>query len=718
MFRDAGHTPFVRSRRGKSATPTPSPSPAPRSSARLGGAAPQPAAAAAAASLLAFAPHPDLSALVLVLVRVLGAYFVTSQWDRDADEAYNYWEPAHFMLYGAGMQTWEANVRYMFRSYGFSGVGAALGFVLGGFHGDDKVTVLYRVRMALALGCAAAEAFLYTSVRLRFGARVALLMLAGSLLSVGMLFVAPALLPNSFTMVGFTLAWGLWLREQHAAAAAVAAGALALGFPFAALALPPLGLHMLGSTLPRQLLEGTLRPLRPLWAWCEAPRAGAARRGGAWDWAPLLGLLSAGAASLALCTAYAACVDRLYYGVWASFQGNTLLYNLNLRSDGNGRGSDNFADPTVAGRSWYVKNLFYSHNVVALLALGSPVLLLAAALLRGGCSARSLAPSPSTSWRAALAAQLWLYFAVFSLKAHKEERFMYPIYPLLPLLAALAVDALVEALAARCSALAWPAARAASRPLLLALLAALALAAAALSLSRAAMLTSAYSGHLAVWTAFARASAYRLEAPGGSGEQPPLHAWAHPVRGLLGRDAAASAPPGVTVCAGQEWHRFPGSFFLPERTASESGGPAVLRYVRFEPPGVSHPCLPHAYNASSAAAAAQPNALFNSDNAEVPQFFVQPDACHYLVDFLGRAGAGSAMQPWFEQGSAGLAGGQCVAGWRAVFSAPFLDRAASEGASASGARGTLRTLATRTFYVPWLTPQLQEWGTYYLLKKC
>jgi hypothetical protein len=36
---------------------------------------------------------------------------------------------------------------------------------------------------------------------------------------------------------------------------------------------------------------------------------------------------------------------------------------------------------------------------------------------------------------------LYLWFAVFFLQSHKEERFLYPVYPLIALMAACAVDA-------------------------------------------------------------------------------------------------------------------------------------------------------------------------------------------------------------------------------------------------------------------------------------
>jgi hypothetical protein len=804
LKKDAGHTPFVRERRksggGRGASSTPTPRPPASSAGTPQAALPSPASAAAAAaadfasSILSYAPHPDFSALVLVLVRIVGTYNVTSLWDRDADEAFNYFENTHYMLYGSGMQTWENNRKYMFRSYGYGGLYALVGFFMGGFHGDDKVTVYYRMRMIFAMVCAGAEAFLYTSVKKRFGGRIALLLLLGLLLSPGMLQVASSYLPNTFTMVFFMVAWGFWLRENHAAAAALASVALALGFPFAVLSLPPLVLHILGCTLPPALLQcwplhylaGAAPPPQQRRA-SPPPPAGASgggRRGAsaaaaaaaqhpapatasaAWDWSPILSVVYASLGALGGATLYAACVDRYFYGVWTSYQLNTLYYNLNIPSllvklngvlarvhltalqvqldpsDGNLRGSDNFADPTVAGKLWYVKNLLLSHSLVALLALLCPLWLAVQALLAhysplftptapsasastSTSSPPAAPPSPPSTRKATLAAQLALYLTIFSFKPHKEERFMYPIYPLIPLCAAFVLDGALDLLAARMLRLLPPPPRSRSHsssssdpleaPLLLrrtsyGIIGLFFLLSGALSLSRVAMLSLAFTGHHKVWLAFARRTAYHL--PGTQGL---LHSFAYPVRsGIM--EAAADAPPALTVCAGQEWHRFPGSFFLPEKTqqggggrgggssSSEGGGAAQLRFIRFEREGTPHPCLPHPFPRGAYGGQAVEE-RFNSDNREVPQFFVDQGACNYIIDFRKGGGQHNPRQPWFSQQEDPPLGA-CRGGWRSVVQEKFLDRDENPG------------LFARSLYLPGVSAAQQVWGTYHLLERC
>ncbi|QQP41455.1 Mannosyltransferase, partial [Caligus rogercresseyi] len=48
---------------------------------------------------------------------ILSARIISAFWSNisDCDETYNYWEPAHFLLYGKGFQTWEYSPVYALR---------------------------------------------------------------------------------------------------------------------------------------------------------------------------------------------------------------------------------------------------------------------------------------------------------------------------------------------------------------------------------------------------------------------------------------------------------------------------------------------------------------------------------------------------------------------------------------------------------------------------
>ena len=57
-----------------------------------------------------------LCSLTLVVQVILSARLGAAVWSgiSDCDETFNYWEPAHFMLYGNGLQTWEYQVPFVF----------------------------------------------------------------------------------------------------------------------------------------------------------------------------------------------------------------------------------------------------------------------------------------------------------------------------------------------------------------------------------------------------------------------------------------------------------------------------------------------------------------------------------------------------------------------------------------------------------------------------
>ncbi|KAJ3108166.1 mannosyltransferase [Phlyctochytrium planicorne] len=48
----------------------------------------------------------------------------------DCDEVFNYWEPAHFLQYGYGLQTWEYSPKYAIRSWAYVEAHAEIGKLL------------------------------------------------------------------------------------------------------------------------------------------------------------------------------------------------------------------------------------------------------------------------------------------------------------------------------------------------------------------------------------------------------------------------------------------------------------------------------------------------------------------------------------------------------------------------------------------------------------
>jgi alpha-1,2-mannosyltransferase len=122
----------------------------------------------------------------------------------------------------------------------------------------------------------------------------------------------------------------------------------------------------------------------------------------------------------------------------------------------------------------------------------------------------------------------YIWLSIFSLQAHKEERFMYPIYPFLALNAAIALHSILSYLGST-----NPRRLVSKIPskIKLAIVSVGVVLAVNAGISRTYGLVAAYSAPMAVYSA--------LQTPG-------------------------LTKPGDILCLGKEWYRFPSSYFLPK----------------------------------------------------------------------------------------------------------------------------------------------------------
>lgn len=180
--------------------------------------------------------------------------------------------------------------------------------------------------------------------------------------------------------------------------------------------------------------------------------------------------------------------------------------------------------------TFYFKNLALNFNLWFFLALLAMPLFIAQKII---------APSgrgfPSAMRAIVFLAPFYLWFAIFTLQPHKEERFMYPAYPFLALNAAVSAHIVLTA-----------AGHVGQNPLLRKIPAQMRLFAVvvvpffvvlALYLLRVVGICTAYGAPLSIY------------APLGAGVQ----------EGEVG----VVGSPGDFVCYGKEWYRFPTSYFLP-----------------------------------------------------------------------------------------------------------------------------------------------------------
>lgn len=320
----------------------------------------------------------------LLLARMLSVYY---NLIHDTDETYNYWEPLHFMVHGAGFQTWEYSPIYAIRSWAYILLHALP--IIPFRDITSKEQQFYLVRGILGLVSAGVDSFLVTTTAAVLGRSTAQLTLIGLAVTTGMFSSSTALLPSSFTMYTSTLGLAYSLRKRYTLATVCFAIGAILGWPFSALLVVPLLLSSFAE-----------RPVR------------------------VFDMIRGGLLSLPILL-FSTLIDYTRYHIWTIVPVNIVLYNV--FSNGNGRGPDLFGTEPA---SYYFKNLLLNFNVLFPLAL---IAVPASLMVKHRRYERIEASSGFLLW-----------FVLFTAQPHKEERFMYPIYPALVLTAAIAVESSLD----------------------------------------------------------------------------------------------------------------------------------------------------------------------------------------------------------------------------------------------------------------------------------
>lgn len=305
----------------------------------------------------------------------------TSNIIHDCDEVFNYWEPLHFLLYKTGFQTWEYSSQFALRSYLYLLFHEIVARPASWLFVDEKVKVFYAVRFFLGLLSVVTETVLVVALSRKYGKRLASYSLAMLCLTSGCFFASTSLLPSSFSMYAISLASGLFLLDKHAAAVAVSAIGVILGWPFSILAFLPVTLYSLYIKFKQAFI--------------------------------------AGAVTSVLLLAWSVVTDYNYYGRWTSSVLNLLIYNVAGGGESHLYGTE--------GPLYYLKNGFNNFNVCFVLAM------LFLAILP--IAKKKYAPDLLI-----VISPLYIWLGFMSLQPHKEERFLYPIYPLICLAASAVIE--------------------------------------------------------------------------------------------------------------------------------------------------------------------------------------------------------------------------------------------------------------------------------------
>ena len=136
----------------------------------------------------------------------------------------------------------------------------------------------------------------------------------------------------------------------------------------------------------------------------------------------------------------------------------------------------------------------------------------------------------------------------------------------------------------------------------------------------------------------------------------------------------------INVCMGKDWHRYPSSFFLPNKNWN-------VRFIRSEFKGL----LPAPYSAGSNATYVV-HEHFNDQNQEETSLYFNMSRCHFLLDLdLDRE---TEMEPNFAK---------MKDRWKVLKSFLFLNAEQSNR-------------FFRAFYIPYFTDRYVQYGNFSLLQ--
>ncbi|KAJ5618845.1 GPI mannosyltransferase [Penicillium lagena] len=339
----------------------------------------------------------DITLCLCLLCNGLAALFSPIQ---DCDEVFNFWEPAHYLEHGYGLQTWEYSPVYSIRSWLYVSLHAAVG-KLASLFGTSKMIEFYIIRLLLAFVCSACQVRLYSSICRTISPRIGLLFVMVLIFSPGMFHASTAFLPSTFTMYTSMLGMAAfldWKGGQKIAQGIMWFGLGSIvGWPFAgALIVPPLT-----EELALAYLSGSI--------------------------VSLTGAVVDGVVRCLSILAVEVAVDYAFFQKLTLVPWNIVKYNV---LEGKDKGPDIFGTEPW---TFYFKNLALNFNLWFVLAMLSlPLLVLQTAF-------RFQTTSLQTVLRTiTMIAPFYIWFGIFTEQPHKEERFMYPAYPFLALNAAVA----------------------------------------------------------------------------------------------------------------------------------------------------------------------------------------------------------------------------------------------------------------------------------------
>ena len=508
---------------------------------------------------------------------------------------------------------------------------------LGSFFSSTKSFEFYFIRSLLALGCALSESRLFMSVSKALNPRIGVIFMVIMVSSPGIFHASAAYLPSSFAMYTAMLGTANSLdwrgsSKIHVTLMYFGIGGI-IGWPFAtALVAPFIIEEWVLASITKELIEFARRIIDGTIR-CTIVLVNIIQT-------PRIVVWETHSAQILQLA-----VETFFYHKVMVIPFNLLLYNVR---SGSGRGPEIFGT-----ESWdfYFRNMLLNFHMWFILALAAgPILVLQYFL-----GAQSI--SKFTLMRCAfLVSPLYMWLLIFSFQPHKEERFMFPAYGFVGLNGAIALHTIIVHLGH-------------SNPntvmgkfspkLKLAMVSLSVLLAVDAGVLRIAGVVSAYRAPLQVYSA--------------------LH-------------KSGLTKSSDTVCLGKEWHRFPGSYHLPNGLHA--------KFIRSSFDGL----LPGEFSEAKVGFGffggtwLEPPGMNDMNQFDVGKI-IDSTHCTFLIDTDYPDENGTKLEPVYARD---------ISAWERIRCFDFLDTSRTS------------TLA-RVFWVPdvkwWPEKHRRHWGEYCLLKR-
>uniref|UniRef100_A0A0K2TBS4 Mannosyltransferase n=1 Tax=Lepeophtheirus salmonis TaxID=72036 RepID=A0A0K2TBS4_LEPSM len=337
-------------------------------------------------------PNVRRSDSLIVFNLIFSARIIAAFWTSisDCDETYNYWEPAHYLIYGKGFQTWEYSPVYCLRSYSYILLHTLPGWLYQAFFQPNQIYIFYMTRCLLAFICSSCEVYFYRGIILQLGENVGRLTFIFMTLGCGMFISSTAFLPSTTSMYLCLISYGAWFHSNIPLAISCTALSTLFSWPFAGALGVPIALDILFRQ--KRLKEFITYSLSSFF----------------FIFAPEI------------------MIDWVFYGKIVFAPLNIVIYNIFTS-----HGADIYGtEPWY----FYLLNGFLNFNFIFFISL----LVIPMGLFTKLFTSTSNNDIPFCT----LYIGFYLWLGIFTFQSHKEERFLFPIYPLICLGASHFIDCL------------------------------------------------------------------------------------------------------------------------------------------------------------------------------------------------------------------------------------------------------------------------------------